>query len=123
MRLIIGKLYEIQLCSLAFSSVFRLFFDPAGIAAIFGNVGTLLAARQPGRDLVEKLDAYLTIKEAAEFLGVSTNTLRNWGRDGKVPMHRNPINGYRLFKIDDLKKLLGEIEQSRRASDVKRKAK
>ena len=49
-----------------------------------------------------KLDSYLTIKEAAEYLGVSPNTLRNWGRDDKVPMHRNPINGYRLFKITDL---------------------
>ena len=65
-----------------------------------------------GEDDVEKLDAYLTIKEAAEFLGVSTNTLRNWGRDGKVPMHRNPINGYRLFKRSDLEQLLSEIEKS-----------
>ena len=72
---------------------------------------------------MEKLDAYLTIKEAAKFLGVSANTLRNWGRDGKVPMHRNPINGYRLFKTDDLKQLLNEIEESRRVSIVMRKAK
>lgn len=62
---------------------------------------------------MEKLDAYLTIKGAALFLGVSPNTLRNWGRDGKVAMHRNPINGYRLFKRSDLEKLLGEIEESR----------
>ncbi len=59
-----------------------------------------------------KLDEYLTIKEAAEFLAVSPNTLRNWGASGKIPMHRNPMNGYRLFKIDDLKKLLAEIEES-----------
>jgi MerR family transcriptional regulator, copper efflux regulator len=72
---------------------------------------------------VEKLDSYLTIKEAAIFLGVSPNTLRNWGRDGKLPMHRNPINGYRLFKIDDLEKLLCEIERSRRATSVRQKAK
>lgn len=76
-----------------------------------------------GRNSVEKLDAYLTIKEAAEFLGVSANTLRNWGRDAKVPMHRNPINGYRLFKTDDLTKLLREIEQSRKATEMRRKAK
>ena len=70
-----------------------------------------------------KLDSYLTIKEAAEYLGVSPNTLRNWGRDDKVPMHRNPINGYRLFKIADLDKFLAQIETSKRAKSRKRKAK
>ena len=62
---------------------------------------------------MEKLDTYLTIKDAAEFLGVSLNTLRNWGRDGKVPMHRNPVNGYRLFKKSDLERLLRDTQQSR----------
>lgn len=62
---------------------------------------------------MEKLDAYLTIKDAAEFLGVSLNTLRNWGRDGKVAMHRNPVNGYRLFKTSDLERLLRDTQQSR----------
>lgn len=62
---------------------------------------------------MEKLDTYLTIKEAAEFLGVSLNTLRNWGRDGKVPMHRNPVNGYRLFKTSDLERLLRDTQLSR----------
>jgi len=65
---------------------------------------------------VEKLDAYLTIKEAALFLGVSPNTLRNWGRDGKIVMHRNPINGYRLFKRTELEKLLRRTEESHRES-------
>ena len=69
---------------------------------------------------MEKLGAYLTIKEAAEFLGVSANTLRNWGRDGKVPMHRNPVNGYRLFKKSDLERLLRQAERSRKPT---RKAK
>jgi len=73
---------------------------------------------------VEKRDAYLTIKEAAGFLGVSPNTRRNWERDGKVPMHRNPINGYRLFKQSDLEELLGQIADSKRRTETKpRKAK
>ncbi len=29
------------------------------------------------------LDAYLTIRDAAEFLSVAPNTLRNWGRCGE----------------------------------------
>ena len=73
---------------------------------------------------MEKFDAYLTIKEAADYLRVSPNTLRNWGRDGKVQMHRNPINGYRLFKRSDLEELLGHIADSKRESERQpRKAK
>ena len=70
-----------------------------------------------------KLDSYLTIKEAAEYLGVSANTLRNWGRDNKLPMHRNPINGYRLFKITDLDRFLANIEQAKDSKPSRRKAK
>ena len=59
-----------------------------------------------------KLELYLTVKDAAKYLGVSPNTLRYWGREGKVPMHRNPLNGYRLFKTPDLDALVQEIEKS-----------
>lgn len=55
---------------------------------------------------------YLRIGEAAEFLGVSPNTLRNWSRAGKIKTHRNPINGYRLFKKSDLDTLLLRIKGS-----------
>jgi MerR family transcriptional regulator, copper efflux regulator len=55
---------------------------------------------------------YVQIKEAAEFLSVSQNTLRNWGRDGKIAEHRHPINGYRLYKRSDLEAMLRQIEQS-----------
>ncbi|MDP9309688.1 MAG: helix-turn-helix domain-containing protein [Chloroflexota bacterium] len=55
---------------------------------------------------------YLTIKEAAAFLGVSPNTLRNWERNGKIATYRHPINHYRLYKKDELSELLTAIEQS-----------
>jgi len=35
------------------------------------------------------LEESLTVKEAAAYLGVSPNTLRNWGREGKVPEPRS----------------------------------
>lgn len=57
-----------------------------------------------------KLDEYLQITEAAEFLGVCRNTLRNWGRAGKVPEHRHPVNNYRLYKLSDLQALLDDVE-------------
>ena len=55
------------------------------------------------------LQNYLSIKAAADLLGVSQNTLRNWGRAGKIVTHRNPLNGYRLIKRRDLEPLLKEI--------------
>lgn len=53
-----------------------------------------------------KLDSFLTVAEAADYLGVSSNTIRNWGREGKIKEHRHPINNYRLFKTADLDRLL-----------------
>lgn len=57
-----------------------------------------------------RLDEYLTVKEAALFLGVSPNTVRNWGREDKLPEHRHPVNNYRLFKRQDLEDLLRQLE-------------
>ncbi len=62
---------------------------------------------------MEKLDEYLRIKEAAEYLGVSPNTLRNWGRDGRIIEHRHPVNNYRLYKKEDLTFLLRKADKSR----------
>lgn len=45
---------------------------------------------------------YITIKEAAEFLGVSISTLRNWGKTGKLVAQRHPANNYRLYRFSDL---------------------
>ena len=59
-----------------------------------------------------KLDEFVTIKQAALILGVSANTLRNWHRDAKIPVYRNPVSRYRLFKTADLEKLLHQIEES-----------
>ena len=61
---------------------------------------------------MDKLKDYLRVKEAAEFLGVSPNTIRNWSREGKLKTFRNPINGYRLFRRQDLEKFLRAIKKS-----------
>ena len=53
-----------------------------------------------------KLSEYLHTAAAAEYLGVHHNTLRKWAGRGEIPMHRNPANGYRLFKRSDLDKFL-----------------
>lgn len=45
---------------------------------------------------------FLTVKEAAESLGVSSNTVRAWGASGKLPEYRHPLNNYRLFRHEDV---------------------
>jgi MerR family transcriptional regulator, copper efflux regulator len=60
---------------------------------------------------VVKLRDYLRISDAAEYLGVSPNTLRNWENAGKVVAVRHPVNGYRLFKRQDLDALLKKVAQ------------
>lgn len=53
---------------------------------------------------------YLTIKEAAEFLGVTPLTLRNWDKNGKFSASRHPISNYRIYKIEEIETLAKEIE-------------
>jgi len=66
-----------------------------------------------------KLSEYVKVAEAAEILGVSQGTVRTWAEAGKIPMHRNPANGYRLFRRDDLEKFLKSVAKP--VSTTKRK--
>ena len=59
-----------------------------------------------------KLSEYLHTAAAADYLGVAQNTIRKWAGRGEIPMHRNPANGYRLFKRSDLDKFLRAIDKS-----------
>lgn len=73
-------------------SVYRSSFSPSGSLATitdFGKVGRFGSRSEPrshesGSAEVEKLSDYLRISEAAEYLGVSPNTLRNWVNAGKI---------------------------------------
>jgi MerR family copper efflux transcriptional regulator len=65
---------------------------------------------------MDKLHDYLRIQEAAAFLGVSPNTLRNWGREEKVPEFRHPVNNYRLYRRSDLEELLRQVCRPNRAA-------
>jgi DNA (cytosine-5)-methyltransferase 1 len=58
---------------------------------------------------------YLTVKEAAKFLGVSPNTLRSWGAAKKIDEFRHPVNNYRLYKRSDLEELRLKIERPARS--------
>ncbi len=52
----------------------------------------------------------MTIKEAAEILGVCEMTLRRWDRSGKFSPRRHPINGYRCYSRADVLKLRRQID-------------
>jgi DNA-binding transcriptional MerR regulator len=41
---------------------------------------------------------------------VSAATLRNWDRAGKVKATRHPVNGYRLYRKEDLSNLLEKVK-------------
>jgi len=62
------------------------------------------------------LKQYLRVGEAAEFLGVSPSTVRNWERSGKLRAHKLPQNGYRLFLKADLEAVLRDVKDSGTAS-------
>lgn len=64
---------------------------------------------------MQNLRDFLRISEAAEYLGVSPNTLRNWENAGKIAAHRHPVNGYRLFKQKELDALLKQLQEPRPA--------
>jgi DNA (cytosine-5)-methyltransferase 1 len=53
---------------------------------------------------------YLTVKEVARLLGVTPLTVRNWDKKGRLIAYRNPVNNYRLYKVEDVEELMKKIE-------------
>ena len=63
---------------------------------------------------------YLTVREAAKVLGVSPSTLRVWDRAGKLKATRNPMNGYRLYRREDLENFLRRIAEGKGQAPTRR---
>ena len=51
------------------------------------------------------MSAYVTLAEAASYLGVSKATLRKWDNEGKLKAVRHPLNRYRVYDLEDLRAL------------------
>lgn len=66
---------------------------------------------------------YITIKEAAYILGVSPLTLRNWDKNGKFRANRHPMNNYRVYRREDLLKIIEDIESGTDRSNVRERMK
>ena len=59
---------------------------------------------------------FLTVREVARLLGVTPLTIRNWDAKGRLIAYRNPINNYRLYKVEDVEVILRQIEQSKQST-------
>lgn len=68
-------------------------------------------------------DIYFSIKEAAEILGVSPLTLRNWDKSGKFPAKRHPMNNYRVYSKTMLEKIIEDIETGTQRSNAEKRIK
>lgn len=61
---------------------------------------------------LQTLEDSLLVGEAAAMLGVTTKTLRNWDRLGKVRARRHPVNGYRIYLREEIGALLNKTADS-----------
>ena len=68
-----------------------------------------------------KISEYMKVSEAAEFLGVSKDTLRRWDAAGKLRAHRHPVSNFRLYLKKDLDALLTQLRKSLRSGNRSRK--
>jgi DNA-binding transcriptional MerR regulator len=68
-------------------------------------------------------EIYFSIKEAAEILGVTPLTLRNWDKSGKFPASRHPMNNYRVYKLSALEHIIEDIESGTSKSNAERRIK
>ncbi len=66
-------------------------------------------------------EIYFSIKEAAEILGVSPLTLRNWDKSGKFKAQRHPMNNYRVYKLSSLEHIIEDIEGGTNKSNAEKR--
>jgi len=57
-------------------------------------------------------DEYFRISDAAEYVGVSAQTLRRWEKEGRVEAVRHPGNGYRYYRRADLEPFRLEYQRA-----------
>lgn len=63
-------------------------------------------------------DDFLRVTAAAEYVGISPQTLRRWDRDGRLPAIRRPGSSHRYYRRPDLEEFRLEY---RRAQDAANK--
>lgn len=63
----------------------------------------------------KRQNEFVKVTGAGEMLGVSQGIVRAWAEAGKLPVRRNPANGYRLFKKKDLVAFLKSLDRAERS--------
>ncbi|MDM5154989.1 MerR family DNA-binding transcriptional regulator [Bacillus sp. DX1.1] len=53
-----------------------------------------------------KITDYMSIGKVAEIAGVNTSAIRHWEKEGLIHSERNKENGYRIFTVLELRKIL-----------------
>ena len=53
---------------------------------------------------------YYKVSDVANIIGVSTETIRRWDKNGKLPSTRHPINNYRVYSEDQIVSLAEELQ-------------
>ena len=48
----------------------------------------------------------MTIGKAAELAGVNSSAIRHWEKEGLIHSERDQENGYRMFTVSELRKIL-----------------
>ncbi len=63
--------------------------------------------------MVLNLKDYMSSKEAADYLGITQNTIRAWDKRGILTPSRHPGNGYRLYLKEQLDELLNNLNKDK----------
>lgn len=70
-----------------------------------------------------EVNNFINIQDAASMLGVTTATLRNWDKGGKLKAIRHPMNNYRVYRLEDVVSLLNnDIENGKQNHASPRKS-
>ncbi len=65
------------------------------------------------------MEDYINIKEAAEKIGISRETLRRWDKSGKFKSVRHPINNYRVYKTGQINAFINKMNLQYKTEPVK----
>jgi len=72
----------------------------------------VLAGREL-KEMTKEIEPYITLKEAAKRLGISTTTLWRW----KVPGHQ--FGGHRRFRLSEIEEYLHSRELKERTQELR----